>query len=165
MVTAEDGTNIVPTHDWTDFFASRLKKFIGIKDYHHFRFVAGEPGVVYARKHSDTAEEKVELLKDSSWSPGPQEYPAVVHPEGLSAKRQWYLFDKIRQFCPVNARDVTCPEPSVPRPTSRAGTPAHLSDDDDDGSLAPPLPRKVGIVGSVRGKDITAGHVLRSSEH
>ena len=32
MVTAEDGTNIVPTHDWTDFFASWLRKFIGIKD-------------------------------------------------------------------------------------------------------------------------------------
>lgn len=32
----EDGTVIVPTFNWTDFFTPHLKKIIGIKQYHHF---------------------------------------------------------------------------------------------------------------------------------
>jgi hypothetical protein len=46
---------------------------------------------------------------------------------GLSAERQWYLYDKIREFCPQADRDVTCPLPSVPNP-SRAVTPAEVDD-------------------------------------
>ncbi len=33
-------------------------------------------------------------------------------------QRQWYLHDKIREFCPVADQDITCPEPSAPRPDS-----------------------------------------------
>ena len=54
LVVDEDGNTIVPTFDWTNFFATRFQRFVGMKSYHHFRFVALEPGVVYARKHSDT---------------------------------------------------------------------------------------------------------------
>ena len=92
--------------------------------------MSSELGVVYARKHSDTAEEKVKLLKNP-WSPPPtdHELPDRVFPRGLSAERQWYLYEKIRQYCPEEDKDITCPKPTVPRPTSRAGTLAS-----DDGS-------------------------------
>ena len=36
---------------------------------------------------------------------------------------QWYLYDKIRSFCPSESQDITCPMPTDPRPTSRRGTP------------------------------------------
>ena len=124
----EDGNTIVPTFDWTNFFATRFKRFVGIKSYHHFRFVASEPGVVYARNHSDTPKVKVNLLR-GPWSPDVNEYPI---PKGLSAERQWYLFENIRVFCPEDDMDVTCPKPTVPRPNSRAGTPA---DDDSTPNL------------------------------
>ena len=113
-------TIIVPTLNWADFFAPHLKKINGIKQYHHFRFPSSEPGVVYTMLSSDSEEEK---LKDNTWHPEPSLLPSQITPKGLSNERQWYLFNKIREFCPEEARDLTCPEPSVPQPTSRAGTP------------------------------------------
>ena len=122
LVTTEDGTTVVPTYDWTDYFAPHFRKFTSLKQYHHFRFVSSEPGVVYAKMHADTAEVKVVLVKDK-WSPDPAEYPSVVTPKGLSVERQWYLYEKIREFCPEEDKDSTCPRPTVPQPGSRAGTP------------------------------------------
>ena len=123
LVVDENGTTIVPTFDWTNFFVTHFKRFVSIKQYHHFRFVASEPGVVYARRNADTAEVKVELLRHS-WAPDSSKYPVQITPKGLTAERQWYLYEKIREFCPVNDQNVTCPRPTVPRPNSRAGTPA-----------------------------------------
>ena len=31
LVADEDGNVILPTFDWTDFFATRMKRFVGIK--------------------------------------------------------------------------------------------------------------------------------------
>ena len=140
----EDGAIVVPTLSWTDFFAPHLKKVSGIKKLHHFRFPSSEPGVVYVRVHSDGDEEKIELLKDKAWRPGVSHLPCQVTPKGLSADRQWYLFDKIREFCPEADRDVTCPQPAVPKSTSRAGTPAPAAEDEDSTLLStlltPPRP-------------------------
>ena len=36
LVVCEDGSTIVPTYNWTDFFAPRMK-ISGIKKFHHFR--------------------------------------------------------------------------------------------------------------------------------
>ena len=40
--------------------------------------------------------------------------PSEVHPPGIDAARQWYLFEP---FCRSNlAADMTCPKPTVPKP-------------------------------------------------
>lgn len=126
LVVSEDGSTLVPIFDWTSFFALHFKKMTSIKKYHYFRFSSSEPGVVYTRVHCDMEEEKHFLLKKASqpWCPNPSEYPSLVPAKGLTAERQWYLFDSIRQFCPEEDRDITCSESSLPRPRSRAGTPA-----------------------------------------
>ncbi len=123
------------------------------------------------KKQSDTAEEMVKLLKHP-WNVDPDELPPLVTPKGLSVERQWYLFEKIREFCPESDQDITCPKPSVPKPTSRAGTPADMdgedhgiptvvnaagSRQDDDGSTLPPT-KKVRLCGSC-GKE---GHNRRT---
>ncbi len=78
-------------------------------------------GAVYSKERADvTAETCHELLKQGATFDDRNELPEVITPAGLSAQRQWYLHDKIREFCPVADRDVTCP---VPKPTSRQGTP------------------------------------------
>lgn len=38
-------------------------------------------------------------------------HPSILHPPGLSAERQLYLFEHIRTFCDEKYHDVTCPEP------------------------------------------------------
>lgn len=47
--------------------------------------------------------------------------PEAQAPKGLDAKRQWYLYEQIRPFCPtILQADLTCPrpEPEVPKPTT-----------------------------------------------
>ena len=149
LVTAEDGTIIVPTYNWTDLFAPHFSIFEKLKDYHHFSFDSSKPGVVTAKIRSDSKEVKeVKLLKDS-WKPTPSRLPPQVMPKGLSTQRQWYLYDKIREFCPEEDSDVTCPMPTVPRvqATSRAGTPAVedpavTNDNEDDGAVLPPKKKR-----------------------
>ena len=38
----------------------------------------------------------------------PTDLPPVVTPSGLSAERQWYLFDSIQEYCPETCRDDVC---------------------------------------------------------
>ena len=80
-----------------------------------------EPGVVLYKEHSDSPEERLQLLKQS-WSMDSSVLPDVVPPRGLSSEHQWYLHEQIRPFCPEEDKDITCPMPTVPkssRSTSR----------------------------------------------
>lgn len=123
LVSREDGSTIVPTFDWTNFFIPRLKKIPGIKKYHHFRVSSSSRGCVFVRERNDTAEVKFELLKEP-WNLDVHTLPNIISPHGLSADRQWYLFEQIRPFCPDEDKDSVCPLPSVPKPGGcHPGTP------------------------------------------
>ena len=113
LVSHVDGTTIVPTLDWTDFFANK-HKIQGIKKLHHFRFTSS-PGHVFVKERSDTVERDIDLLKEP-WTPDADTKPDVVPPKGLSPDRQWYLYEHIRPFCPPDDQDSVCLLPSVPRP-------------------------------------------------
>ena len=84
----EDGTVNVPIFDWTSFFAPNMRKFNGIKKYHHFRFSSSKPGGMYVQLQSDSPEHN--LLKDEDWRPESSLLPDQVTPKGLSIERQWY---------------------------------------------------------------------------
>ena len=143
LVSREDGSRIVKTYNWTDFFAPRMKKITGIKKLHHFRVNSASPRCVFTKEPSDSPEVKHELLK-APWTPDVDDLPAVVPPRGLSAECQWYLHDQIWPFCPAEGMDSVCLLPSVPKPEgSRQGTPQPEEDSTD-----PPEPkrqRKCGI--------------------
>lgn len=109
LVSREDGSTIVPTYDWTTFFAPRFKKLHGIKRIHHFRMSSSHPGVVFTKEHSDSTEKQFTMLKEP-WSPESNEFPEIVPPRGLNAERQWYLFEQIRPFCDKEDKDITCPK-------------------------------------------------------
>ena len=110
LVVDETGSVIVPTYDWVSFFAPRFKKLPSIKKGHHFRFFSSHPGAVFTKERADdTTEVYHNLLKEGATFDDPCELPDVIQPAGLSAQRQWYLYEKIREFCPVTDRDLTCP--------------------------------------------------------
>ena len=44
LVVEDDSRMVVPTYDWTDFFATRFRKIPGIKKSHHYRMTSAEPG-------------------------------------------------------------------------------------------------------------------------
>ncbi len=117
-----------------------LRKF---QELQHFRFAESEPGCVFIKQCSDSdAELKVELLK-SAWSPDLSDLPAIITPKGLSATRQWYLHDSIRQFCSDEDKDITCPLPNVPKPISRENSPApEISHPTESSVTASPPPKK-----------------------
>ena len=101
LVSREDGSTIVSTFDWTDF-ATRMKKITGIKKYHHFRMTYSSPGKVFMKEQCDRPEVETDLLKEP-WEPEVDELPSVVPPHGLSAERQWYMYEQIRP------KDTVCP--------------------------------------------------------
>ena len=119
LVRSQSGEVIVPIRDWADFFSSRFRRLVGIKRYHHFHFGTSSPGVVKLRLHSGAAEEEQRLLKDPKWKPKATDLPRLIQPTGLSLERQQYLFERIRDFCREDARDLVCPNPSG-TPTSSA---------------------------------------------
>ena len=63
LVSREDGSMVISTYNWTDFFATRMKRITGIKKYHHFRMTSSSPGKVFLRERCDTPEVEMDLLK------------------------------------------------------------------------------------------------------
>ena len=115
LVGNEAGDVYVPTYNWLSYFAPKFKKVSGIKMYHQFHFSSSSPGTVLCKEFSDSPGTVIVLLKEA-WKPVATDLPQIVEPPGLSADRQWYLYEKIQPFCDEDFRDITCPLPLVPRP-------------------------------------------------
>lgn len=113
LVGSLDGTVFVPTYNWSEFFDDTMMKTAlkGISRLHQFRFSVAKRGVVFVKESSTATEREIRLVRDDSWKPSPHELPVVVIPNGLSAERKQYLYDKIREFCPDDKKDTVCPKP------------------------------------------------------
>ena len=114
LVGLLDGTTLVTTYNWSEHFEEQTVKTAlkGISQMHHFRFVSSSPWAVFVKSLGSDAERKINLLKNTSWTPLAHELPNVVVPAGLSVEHWQYLFDKIREYCPAEKQDSVCPKPS-----------------------------------------------------
>uniref|UniRef100_A0A1X7V5S4 Uncharacterized protein n=1 Tax=Amphimedon queenslandica TaxID=400682 RepID=A0A1X7V5S4_AMPQE len=74
-------------------------------------------GEVSMRKTSDDPVVREQLLIEPTVIPSTG-LPPVVSPICLSSEQQWYLYDRILQFCPDECKDLTCPYPSSARPAT-----------------------------------------------
>ena len=70
----EDGTVLVTTYDWQEYFKTFCTKVAGIKKLHHIRFDSAHPGYIFVKERAGSPEVK------RSWSPKADELP----PAGLS---------------------------------------------------------------------------------
>ena len=117
---------------------SFFRRVAGLKAYHHFSAQSGD-GVVHVRKCSDSPVETSDLHKllDNSMA-------EVIKPVGLSAKRQWYLHEQIRQFYPEQVKDihVVCPQPQTPKDMSNQAGPSGLQAEVSE--VTPPAKKGVG---------------------
>ena len=78
----------------------------------HFPFSSESPGYFYIKNTTDAnSEQKIKLLKDISWQLQKSSLPNEIIPDGLSVKRQWYLYEKVWEYCPEEHRDSVCPLP------------------------------------------------------
>ena len=99
-------------YDWHTFFTSFSVSIPHITSYHHFRFDAKYPGVVFLRTTCNSPEKTFTFLKQS---PPTGSLPTVLQPAGMDETRQWYLYEQIREFCEDEYKDITCPKPRVPK--------------------------------------------------
>ena len=53
----EDGSIIVTTYDWKGWLATKFKTIPQMKQYHHFRLSADNPGSIFLKVHADTGKE------------------------------------------------------------------------------------------------------------
>ena len=111
LVGTHDNRVIVPVYDWTLLLGQYFKKIPNIKKYHHFRFSKDEPGKVFFKENSFSAEQSFMLLKDPSNLPRQGILPSQIKPEGLSDERKRYLFHEIRQYCKSGTEDLVAPAP------------------------------------------------------
>ena len=111
LVGSQDGELIVPMYNWSKYFEEVTVKssLKGISQMHHFRFTRQHPGKVFVKDNNREKERCINLLKDLSWRPSA--LPEPIIPPGLSLERQQYLYDKIREYCPEQCRDLVCPKP------------------------------------------------------
>jgi hypothetical protein len=113
LVSSEDGTLFVHQYDWASFFSQHFRRqaFDGTKSLHHLVFTASMPGIVQVRTESDAPVRRISALKNNTtWKPSPNIMPNEILPPGLSRERKQYFFDKIREFCPEESKDIVCPQ-------------------------------------------------------
>ena len=111
LVGTQSGETVVPTFKWAEFLSSFLKRVPHIKRLHHFQFTSEDLGTVTVKRSCDGEEEKLDLINSQ---PSVEDFPEQALPSGLSDARQWYLFQKIREFCSDETKDKVCPLPSCP---------------------------------------------------
>ena len=150
----EDGSVVVKTYNWQDYFATYCTKVAGIKKLHHLRFDSAHPGYIFVKEKSGSPEVKRCILKDKTWSPTVEQLPPVLTPSGLSLQRQWYLYEKIREYCPDNFQDITCPRPDRLVLTSPSSPPHSPTPTD----MEQPPPKRARLCGLCR----QPGHNARS---
>lgn len=110
LVGDESGKTFVPCFNWQSFLECYFKPMPSIKKFHHFRFSSSEFGIVYAKQYSDSAEEHFNLCKNKCTTVIAGQ-PDIIPSPGLDIKRQWYLFNSIRDFCSEAHQDTVCPKP------------------------------------------------------
>ncbi|KAK3082426.1 hypothetical protein FSP39_014609 [Pinctada imbricata] len=100
----------IPWQDWKTFLGDKFKALKGIRKFHHFRFSALHPGIVFCKTKPNDEETAVSLF--SAEDTYIQGLPRHLLPGGLSRERQQYLYRHIRPFVRDDAKDDTCPPPA-----------------------------------------------------
>ena len=105
LVGTQLGEVVVPTYNWSGMFAGRLRKLKHqtIPSLLHVilsTWLCGREERVRFRERAILTSDEQQLGAISA---------AVVPPSGLSLKRQWYLYNSIRMYCPQEVQDKVCP--------------------------------------------------------
>ena len=86
LVGEYDGTINVPMYNWSEFFEGHMIQMAlkGTSQMRHFRFTNEHPGVVFMKNACDDKEQKIYLLKFSTWRPTHTILPEHIILPGLS---------------------------------------------------------------------------------
>jgi len=99
---------LVQVYDWKSYFEIYFRKVPNIISYHHLRFDATKPGLVFIKEFPSTAEKTIKIIK-SQCTLHFEGTPLVLNPKCLAAERAWYLYKHIREHVSDDSKDITCP--------------------------------------------------------
>lgn len=105
--------------DWSSWLSKYFKSIPNITSYQHFKISNKEKGFVFVKKDINSQEEKINLMACECQFDlvVNQHSPKRIIPEGLSAEREWYLYEHIREHIPSETdKDMTCPKPAHSKP-------------------------------------------------
>ena len=109
VIGPDPTTAPVVFYRWTDFLSKSFKKVTNILKHHHFTFSESE---VELKEYVDSPSHTQSLVKAPI---AKHSFPAAQSLEGLSYKRQKYLYDEIRPFVDDPFKDIVCPPPEPQR--------------------------------------------------
>jgi hypothetical protein len=110
LTSDERGTTLLlPFMKWNKYFEDmKWAKIPDITQYYHFEFSNETPGYVWCKRELD--DEPTKFLIGLSIDESVTLEEEV--PTGLPRARQQYLYEKLREFCRYDFKDVLCPAPS-----------------------------------------------------
>lgn len=113
----DDVENPVLFYDWKAYLDTYFKPLKNITKFQHFTVSSDKPGIVSCKMSPDSEEVDHNLLRRPSVLKDVKSvFPNQIHGAGLSAERQWYLFEEIGPFFYSEvARRAVCPEPTTPK--------------------------------------------------
>ena len=111
LVGDQSGHVIVPTFDWASYLGERFKRIPAIKAQHHFYCSQIKPGAVAVKQFVDFIDLVHAIQLDKNWIPRASDLPPLVVPKGLTLERKRYLYQKIREYCSPDTKDLVCPYP------------------------------------------------------
>ncbi|GES74104.1 hypothetical protein GLOIN_2v1777628 [Rhizophagus clarus] len=106
----KNGDHVVHFYNWTEYLLKFFKTIPNILKYHHFTFHMNNVGKVEIKEKVDVNTQIIDIKKDNDI----MGFSREIFPEKLSAKRQWYLYEQVRQHIgDPQKQDEYCPLPNI----------------------------------------------------
>ena len=96
QLIVENGKRKVKFFNWTLFLNNYFDIVPQILKQHHFYFSNNNIGYVFIKTAINEPEQKINLVKNNQNLPPMYSFPTQKFSLGLSATRQWYLYEEIR---------------------------------------------------------------------
>lgn len=117
----DDNHSEIIYRDWSGWLDRYFKAIPDITSYHHFKIDHKKKGIIELKENVDSEGVMINLIKENKFPfdkrNQPKRLPGRLMPKGLSAERQWYLYDKIRVHIPdIYDKNKTCPKPKINKP-------------------------------------------------
>ena len=106
---------IVHFYNWTEFLSKYFKPIPNLLKYHHFILHKDNIGKVEVKTAINEEKQTINIIKSNNTKIAG--FPQEIFPSGLSAKRQWYLYEQVRQHIKdPQKQNEYCPLPTIPKP-------------------------------------------------
>ena len=111
----KDKNQIVNFYNWKEFLLKYFKPIPNILKYHHFILHKNNIGKVEVKTAIDKEKQTINIMKSNNIEI--EKFPQPIFSSGLSAERQWYLYEQVRQHIKdPQKQNEYCSLSNIPKP-------------------------------------------------